>query len=604
MDAREDATYAVLPYPRSISLRPGVCTGPFHVAGSIPDSRLLSAVAREFPGESASAGGTPIRFTESRQLGMHAYRLTIEPGAVTIEGGSAAACFWALQTLKQWRTEDRWRCVVIDDEPEFDVRGVLHDVTRGKVPRLETLRRLLDLLSAVKVTHLHLNIEHAFCFSFDRDICGDEGGLTRDEAQAICAYAHERFVEIVPCLASLGHMGRVLSLPRYKDLAEVATEKTWAELSWPERARGFTLDPSHPEARELVGRMWREILDAFPTDVVNLCGDEPWDLGKGRNTASLSEDERGRLYLDHMAYIQSLCESAGRACTCWADVFAANRAVRHDVSRNLTLLHWGYEHDADYDATRAFVDEGFQTVVCPGVSGWKRVVNAISLAEMNIDRFAAAGRNAGAVGLIVTDWGDHGHFHPLAASLHGILLGACKAWHAAHPVGASFDDLVGRSDLFPLDEQGVARLRVLGDATAPWESWHLLWRSPAACLERGMPTESDAEVIVSAADDALRSASESSGEKEDVLRGELIVACRFARILAGKAALLSSGRFNAADATDRVKAWEEDLQNAAEVYRAIWQDRNKTGWRDIASALARCRSEMRNAVPRAAGFEL
>ena len=81
---------------------------------------------------------------------------------------------------------------------------LLHDVTRGKVATLATLKLLVDRLSQLKANQLQLYIEYAFVFSFDEEICGADEGLTPDEVRELGAYCQERFIDLVPAVASPG----------------------------------------------------------------------------------------------------------------------------------------------------------------------------------------------------------------------------------------------------------------------------------------------------------------------------------------------------------------------------------------------------------------
>ncbi|MEK7756120.1 MAG: glycoside hydrolase family 20 zincin-like fold domain-containing protein, partial [Planctomycetota bacterium] len=72
----------------------------------------------------------------------HGYRLTVSAGGIELLGGSPDGCFYGLQTLTQLTdfATGEVPCCVIDDFPDFTTRGLLHDVTRGKVPTLDTLK--------------------------------------------------------------------------------------------------------------------------------------------------------------------------------------------------------------------------------------------------------------------------------------------------------------------------------------------------------------------------------------------------------------------------------------------------------------------------------
>jgi len=669
----------LLPQVKRTTRRPGVCRiGPdSRLALEADDVRLRRAVERigrelkEPIGLSPPTGG---QRSEARQTGdggieirlgvnprvvapVEGYRLDIQPSQINIDGGSAAGCFWGLQTLRQLvrRSRGALPCAVIEDHPDLAVRGVLLDITRGRVPTVEMLKRLVDRLAGWKVNQLQLYNEHAFVFEFDVDISDADHGLMPDEVRELDDYARERFVTLVPALATFGHMGRVLSLPRYRSLSELEPTTSWKEMSWPQRARGFTLDCLNPEAHELVRRMWSEVLDAFSSPVVNICGDEPWDLGKGRHTSRLSEEALVEAYLDHIRRTYEICTARGRRCQAWSDVVRNHPQLLPRLPRDLTILHWGYDDKTDYDATEEFVRTGLVTIVCPGTSGWKRILPAIGVAERNIVTFAAAAAKHGAIGMVITDWGDHGHFQPPTCSLHGMAVGAACAWWAEHSIGAkrdasgvSFDERLEREflgisyDANSSEASFVGTLREAARLADRYETWRLMWMTPDdLAKEAHLPTEEELAQTASASRMLYEQLErvwvclpESSDVRHDL--EELAVAARFSELFAEKITLLggterktsiepgmgrsrfwigtgdprhvaerggeqlrksdSSFREDAVrhgESKDAVESWRSGLRDALRAYQVCWRRRNKpSGLKDIETALNRVTDDM------------
>ncbi len=592
-----EALAYLLPRPHFVLRRSGACA--LHQATQLrvdlSDGRVLRralAWRKQLPtGVSVGrCGEVCIAVDRARIEHTQGYRLEVEPTTIEIVGGCPAGCFYALQTLTQLTdfTNGTVPCCRVEDRPSFATRGLLHDVTRGKVPKLDTLKVLVDRLAAWKVNQLQLYIEHAFTFAFDPEICDAQHGLTPDEVRELDAYCKDRFIDLVPAVATLGHMGRILSLPRYRHLAEIEPTQSWEEMSWPQRARGLTLDIANPQSHRLVECIWNDILDAFSSPVVNMCGDEPWDLGKGKNSARFSADGTGRAYLDHLRRTHDICSVRGRRTQVWSDVVRNHPELFAELPPDLTVLHWGYDDKSDYDGTRAFVEAGMETIVCPGTSGWKRIINAMQLAESNITAFAAAGVKHGAIGLLNTDWGDHGHFNALACSWHAIALGAAMAWSQIHPCGAAFDEMFARTSLGLPDATVIRLLRDASHLAAHSETWRLLW----------MPWTQIAEDSTMPAEDDLQFAGQSARSAGSCLGGlvnnrgpdtrELALACRFTELLCDRIAL----RRHKPHGKKPMADWRESVFDAAEAYRETWLARNKpSGIDDIIAALHRVAEE-------------
>ncbi len=615
----------VLPLPREFTRLSGECDirAGLRIQGNTEDDRLdraldrLSAELRQehtpaIPADTVNP--CPIRMECLPGAFPHrdAYRLSIRHGAITISGGSPSGCFYAIQTLRQLAARSDGSGVIpacdISDSPDFDTRGVLHDVTRGKVPTLDTLKLLVDRLATLKGNQLQLNIEHAFVFAFDPDICGPDEGLTADEIRELDAYAQDRFIDLVPAVATLGHMGRILSMPKYRHLAERETTTPWAEMDWPQRARGLTLDCVNPEAITLVERIWSDILDAFSSPTVNICGDEPYGLGQGKNL----ERFRGRVgekYLEHIRRVHDLCASRGRRVQFWSDVVINHRALYHMVPTDATVLHWGYDDRMDYASTASFTDAGLRTIVCPGTSGWKRVVNAMNSAERNIAAFSESGKAYGAAGLLNTDWGDHGHFNLLAGSWHAIALGAAKAWREDHVTGAAFDSLFAKQFFGLRDPALVSALREASTSAENCMTWKQLWMPiEDVAKDASLPSIETTEIAQASARDAI-GLIRAIQPRDSVARqdlAELCTACEFVSLWAEKIRMVHASAKSmparclpplfpplargdeTGGGSGLEKLWRADIRNAWKDYRACWLARNKTGGlADIERAISR-----------------
>src|SRR6185437_16241030 len=99
-------------------------------------------------------------------------------------------------------------------------RGVMLDISRGKVPTLKTLFHLVDEISTYKINMLQLYTEDTFCSRRHPRIGQGSGALSAEDIVALDLYCRERHIELVPCLQSFGHMRKILELPDYAHLAE------------------------------------------------------------------------------------------------------------------------------------------------------------------------------------------------------------------------------------------------------------------------------------------------------------------------------------------------------------------------------------------------
>ena len=98
---------------------------------------------------------------------------------------------------------------------------------------------------------------------------------------------------------------------------------------------------------------------------------------------------------------------------------------------NLIALNWGYEANHPFDREAAlFAKAKIPFYVCPGTSTWQTLIGRHDNALANLRAAAKAGRKHGAMGYLITDWGDGGHPQPLAVSYLPYLAGASLSWCA------------------------------------------------------------------------------------------------------------------------------------------------------------------------------
>lgn len=344
-----------------------------------------------------------------------AYRLTVRTGGIEIAAPSVAGLRHGLQTLCQLATPSgRVPALDILDQPDFENRGIMLDVSRGKVPTHETLESLIELCSDLRVNVLMLYVEHTFAFRKHPEIGAGSSPLTAESVLALDAFAADRGVELIPCLQSLGHMERVLSIDRYAGLAE--SERHWS------------VSPGHPGTIRLLSDLYDEFLPLFRSTRFNANCDEPFDLGSGSSISRSPRRSPGALFTDHVRRLERLSKAHGKQLMIWADFAHKHPEELARLGRGIVLLDWWYEADFDADRIGRLRRRGFETWACPGTSTWNCLFPRVGNACSNIARWAEAGRRHGAKGLLNTDWGDFGHYNALGVSFHAYAWGAQQAW--------------------------------------------------------------------------------------------------------------------------------------------------------------------------------
>lgn len=404
----------LLPFPRSLERRPGI---------------FLSARGDPF---------SDAHFSRSRSAPDHpeGYVLKISKGGIEILFRESSGKRAALATLRQLTRQygRRLPCLEIRDWPDFARRGVMLDISRGRVPKLETLLDLAERLADFKINELQLYTEHTFAYRRYKSAWRDWGALTASDLRKLDARCRELGIDLVPNQNSFGHLRYLLEHPRLKRLAEVA--EPYEDANGQFVRRPTTLAPNHPETIPFLRGLYDELLPNFSSRFFNVGCDETWDLGRGRSKQRCARRGKGPVYLDFLKKVHREVSARGRKMMFWGDIILKYPKLIRDLPKDAIALNWGYEADHPFEREAAlFAKSKIPFYVCPGTSTWMTMVGRHDNAFANLRAAAKAGKRFGAIGFLNTDWGDGGHPQPLAVSWPLFVAGAALAWN-----GDGFDE--------------------------------------------------------------------------------------------------------------------------------------------------------------------
>ncbi len=367
--------------------------------------------------------------------GTESYRLDIGPPGVRLRAADPPGLYYGASTLAQWVRIHLWGqghgprtvpSLEVSDRPDFAHRGVMLDISRNKVPTLDTLKQLIDLLAGWKINQLQLYMEHTFAYRGHDTVWRNVDPLTPTDVRALDAYCRARFIELVPNQNSFGHFHRWLVHEPYRQLAE---SPEGIEHPFSVEREPYSLCPTDPGSLELLRDLYDQLLPCFASRQLNVGLDETFDLGSGRSAAACKERGKGRVYLEYLRQVHRLVTERGHRMQFWGDVILQHPALLKDLPQDAIALEWGYEADHPFAVdTRRFAASGLEFYVCPGTSSWNSFAGRTRNAVENLAAAAIQGRANGASGYLITDWGDNGHLQPLPISYPGFAAGAAFAW--------------------------------------------------------------------------------------------------------------------------------------------------------------------------------
>jgi len=389
------------------------------------DSRLAAAAAK-LPNASDGAALT-IAINGAEGEG---YQIWVRKDAIEVAADSPAGAFYAIQTLRQLFKNETVPCLHIADKPDFPHRGFYHDVTRGKVPTVESLKELIDTMAYYKLNSLQLYVEHTYPFAQCKELAEKMGHLTARELQEIDSYCRENFIDFIPSLSTFGHLFELLNLEKHRHL-QVLHPYTPSRNFWQERMAHHTIDPRNPESLALIQSLIDQYAPNFTSETFNICCDETFDL-------KIFGDEAGKLYVDFVKKIIAHVKAKDKKVMMWADILLKHPEVIEEIPEDTIFLNWNYQAAPPEATVVKFKELGRKQIVCPGTTTWNRLCERVEVEEKNISLMAEYGYKHGALGVLNTNWGDWGNPCSVELALYGLVLGAEKSWTVATPVDDAF----------------------------------------------------------------------------------------------------------------------------------------------------------------------
>lgn len=307
----------------------------------------------------------------------------------------------------------------------FEHRGYMLDISRDRIPTMKTLRDIVDILARSRYNQLQLYTEHTFAYKNHSTVWQEADPLTAEEIKKLDAYCAMQGIELVANQNLFGHMERWLVHDKYNHLAKFP--KGGAITPWGTIKKfPTTLDPANPGSIELVNELISELAPNFTSEFFNIGCDETFEIS--------DKDE----YLEFLLKVIECAKANGKRPMFWGDIVLKHPELVERLPKDVIALDWGYEADHPFMKEAAiFKNSGLDFYVCPGTSSWRSLAGRVENMRENLAAAEKAGRLYGAKGYLLTDWGDEGHWQPLAASLPGILLGG--AFAMSGPSSAKMD---------------------------------------------------------------------------------------------------------------------------------------------------------------------
>jgi hexosaminidase len=299
------------------------------------------------------AGGDPA-------LGDEGYQLTVTPELVTLVAYRPAGLFRGIQTLRQLlppaiehATVQRgpWTMATgtVRDYPRFAWRGAMLDVARHFFS-VADVKRYIDLIAYYKLNRLHLHLTDdqgwriminawpkLATYGGSTQVGGGRGGYyTQAEYADIVAYAHRRYMLVVPEIDMPGHTHAALA-----SYAELNCDGVAPPLYTGTAVAFSSLCLHKPITDRFVQDVISEIAALTPGPYIHIGGDE-------------APAPTPAAYIDFIEQVQTIVQSHGKQMLGWEEIGQAH------LLTTSVAQHWN-----DADQARAAADQGVKLIMSP-----------------------------------------------------------------------------------------------------------------------------------------------------------------------------------------------------------------------------------------------
>ena len=355
-------------------------------------------------------------------LGDQGYCLRVDRSGITAGAATAQGLYYAARTLAQIANgRTRLPGMIIRDWPSLRYRGFQYDISRGQMPKLESLKRLARVTAEAKMNMYEPYIEHVFQWQRYPDIAPPEA-LTPAEARELFDCAARYHMDVHPFMQTFGHFYNIGTKPPYR--------KFMVE-------DGGTVDIRKPEAVAFVTNLLDEVCAAFPGKFLNVDITEIDDAAfkkTGTTQAELNE-----LTLQYALKIREAAARHGmRLMIAQAQLGAEGSlaglgSVVERLPKDILItayytaeFYGGWEKDFP-----RLQKLGLDFLAQPWIDSHGHIMpyvgHAMDFSDIEISR----GLQYGTVGSTTCDWGDDGHYHLPAVTWFPFVYHAASAWAGA-----------------------------------------------------------------------------------------------------------------------------------------------------------------------------
>jgi len=319
---------------------------------------------------------------------------------------------------------ERRQSFSIIEEPQFDMNGIMVDVSRNAVLRMDSIKTILKKMAVMGLNMMMLYTEDTYTVP-NRPYFGYmRGRYSYEELKECDDYADMFGIEIIPCIQTLGHLEQVIKWDFTNDFMDtpdiilVGCDKTY----------------------EFIEDMIKAASAPFRSKKIHLGMDEAHNIGLGRYLDINGYSRRFDIMNKHLAKVKGITDKYGLEPMIWSDMYfrlgsktgdyydvdaAVPEDIVNNIPENISLVYWDYYHNKE-DEYRMYInkhkDFNREIIFAGGVWTWNGITVNYGKAFTTTNAALSACKKEGIKKVFATMWGDNGAETNVFSALLGMQL--------------------------------------------------------------------------------------------------------------------------------------------------------------------------------------
>lgn len=323
--------------------------------------------------------------------------------------------------LQEYGEKERFE---VTEYPQFKSNGVMVDVSRNGVLKVDSIKKLLRIMALMGLNMLMLYTEDTYTVEKYPYFGYMRGRYSKEELKECDDYAALFGIEMIPCIQTLAHLTEALkwnyaaNIRDTSDILLVGEEETYTFIE------------------ELI----KSASEPFRSQRIHIGMDEAHQLGLGKYLERHGYRKRFDIMNEHLQRVTQITEKYNLKPMIWSDMYfrlgsktggyydlqaEIPEDVIKTIPKNVQLVYWDYYH-TDVEFYERFIQKhkefGSIPIFAGGVWTWNGIAPNYGKAIRTTNAALEACKREGLTEVFATIWGDNGAETNPFAALVGLQL--------------------------------------------------------------------------------------------------------------------------------------------------------------------------------------